>query len=68
MQRARGFVLYVNNQTKAVGISLEEAQRLAAPFIREKRPPQLRIESAVAPAPSQIWNFDHAIGQWVERS
>ena len=35
MQRPLGFVLYVNNQTKAIGVPLEEAQRLAEPYTRE---------------------------------
>jgi len=68
MQRPLGFVLYVNNQTKAIGVPLEEAQRLAGPYIREKRPPRLRIESAGEMSSWRVWRYDHGTRQWVERS
>jgi hypothetical protein len=68
MQRPLGFVLYVNNQTKAIGVPLQEAQRLAESYIREKRPPRLRIEGAAEMSPWRIWRYDHVTQQWVERS
>jgi hypothetical protein len=68
MQRSIGFVLYVNNQTKAIGVALQEAQRLAEPYTREKRPLRLRIESDGATSPWQVWSYDHATRRWVERS
>jgi hypothetical protein len=68
MQRSLGFVLYVNDQTKAIGVPLQEAQRLAEPYTHEKRPLRLRIESAPEMSPLQIWSYDHATRQWVERS
>jgi hypothetical protein len=67
MQRPVGFVLYVNNQTKAIGVPLQEAQRLAEPYTREKRPPRLRIESAGGMSPWRVWSYNHATRQWVER-
>jgi len=68
MQRSLGFVLYVNNQTKAIGVPFQEAQRIAAPYTREKRPPRLRIESAAEVSPWRVWRYDHETRRWVERS
>jgi len=61
-----GFMLYVDDKLTAVGKSLEEAKRLAEPYLTDTR--QLRIESAVAPAPTQIWNYHYDIRMWVERN
>jgi len=68
MQPPLGFVLYVDNRTKAVDVPLKEAQRIAAPYTREKHPLRLRIESADALSPPRIWRYDRATGQWVESS
>jgi len=67
MQRPFGFVLYVNNRTKAIGVPFQEAQRLAEPYTREKWPPRLRIESAGEISPWRVWRYDHATQRWVER-
>ena len=66
MEPALGFVLYVNNRAMAFGSSFELAQKLASPFICHEPPPRLRIESADAPAPSQVWSYDHTAGLWGE--
>jgi hypothetical protein len=68
MQRSQGFVLYVNNQTKAIGVPLQEAQRLAEPYTHEKHPLPLRIESAGQTSPWLVWSYDHATRRWVEHS
>ena len=60
-----GYVLHVDGKAVEVGRSLEEAKRFAEKYIAKR--PALRIESAVAPAPTQIWNYDHEIKAWVER-
>ncbi len=60
-----GFVVYVEGTATKVGRSLEEAKRIAEEYVASKRP--LRIESAVAPAPTQVWNYDYDIRAWVER-
>jgi hypothetical protein len=60
-----GYIVYVDGDATKVGRSLEEAKRLAEEHMVNKQP--LRIESAVAPAPSQIWNYDYEIRAWVER-
>lgn len=60
-----GYVFYVDGKPTAVGKSLEETKRLAEEHMAGNRP--LRIESMVAPAPSQTWNYDYGIQKWVER-
>ena len=60
-----GYVLYVGEKPAAVGKSLDETKRFAEQYIPNMRP--LKIESAVAPAPSQTWNYDYGIRMWVER-
>ncbi len=61
------FVLHIDGEAKAVGASLEEAQRLAAPYLGADPIPDLRIETFAAPAPSRIWYYDPADAVWVER-
>jgi len=60
-----GYVLYVDGRAMSVGRSLDEAKHLGTQHMASRKP--LRIESAVAPAPSQIWNYDYDIAAWVER-
>ena len=59
-----GYIVYVNGNATKVGRSLEEAKRLAEEHMVNRQP--LRIESAVAPAPGQVWNYDYQIRAWVE--
>lgn len=60
-----GYVVYVDGNATKVGRSFDEAKQLAEEYMPSKRP--LRIQSAVAPAPTQTWNYDYDIGRWVER-
>ena len=60
-----GYVVYVEGVATEVGRSLAEAKGLADKYIAKNRP--LKIESAVAPAPAQVWNYDYNIRAWVER-
>ena len=64
-QLIAGFMLYVDGKPTDVGRSLEEAQQMATRYVAKRN--ALRIESAVAPAPSQIWNYNHELSAWVER-
>lgn len=59
-----GYILYVDGTATFVAKSLHEAQQESKLYINSKKP--LRIKSAVAPAPSQIWNYDYSISAWVE--
>lgn len=59
-----GYVLHVNGNAVAVGRTFQECKIAAEQYLSNK--PALQIVSAVAPAPSQKWNYDYAISQWVE--
>lgn len=58
-------MVYIDDKPTSVVNSLEEAKQLAEPHIVNRL--SLRIESLVAPAPSQIWIYDHRITDWVEQ-
>ena len=60
-----GYVLYVDGRETSVGRSLDEAKQLGTQHMSQKKP--LRIESAVAPAPTQVWNYDYEMRTWVGR-
>ena len=60
-----GYIVYVEGAATEAGRSLDEAKRLAEKYMARNCP--LRIESAVAPAPIQVWNYDYDIRAWVER-
>lgn len=64
LQLIFGYVLHVNGQPTSVGHSLEEAKASAIQYIASYA--TLQINSAVAPAPTQTWNYDYEIMQWVE--
>lgn len=59
-----GYVLYANDHEVAFGRTLQETQAAASQYLDKKA--NLRIKSAVAPAPTQIWNYDYTIQKWVE--
>jgi len=60
-----GYVLSVDGAATDFAASFEAAEQAAKEYIPSKR--TLRIESAVAPAPTRVWNYDYSIGAWVER-
>lgn len=60
-----GYMLYINDNPEAPVYSLNEAKQSAAPHILNRA--SLRIESFVAPAPSQIWTYDYKEMDWVEK-
>jgi len=60
-----GYIVYVDGTATKVGRSLDEAKRLGEEFMFKKC--SLRIESAVAPAPTRVWNYDYNVPDWVER-
>ena len=59
------YVVYVNGTAKYGADTFEDAKRHAATHLQTGD--QLRIESWVAPAPSQVWIFDKSIEAWVEQ-
>ncbi len=60
-----GYLIHVDDKLTAVGKSLEDAKQLAERHIGDAK--RLRITSAVAPAPTQIWVYDQGIRMWVEQ-
>lgn len=56
-------MVYIDDKPTSLQNSLDEAKQLAGQYIANR--PSLRIESFVAPAPSQGWIYDHQIGDWV---
>ncbi|WP_211242883.1 hypothetical protein [Sinimarinibacterium sp. CAU 1509] len=58
-------MLYVEGKPTKVSPTLKEAKEQAAAYLPAGVP--LKIESHVAPAPSQAWNYDHTLQQWVEQ-
>ena len=64
IQLVFGYVLHVNGEPTSVGQSLEEAKASAVRYVASGA--TLQINSAMAPAPSRTWNYDHELGQWVE--
>lgn len=60
-----GYMIYIDDKPTNVVNSLEEAKQLVGPQMVNRS--SLRIESLVAPAPSQIWIYDYKVPQWVEQ-
>lgn len=59
-----GYMLFVDDKPTQPAESFAEAKSVATPYLNSGK--ALRIESFIAPAPSQIWNYDSTIAQWVE--
>lgn len=59
------YMIYIDDKPTILQNSLNEAKQLAGQYIANS--PSLRIESFVAPAPSQVWIYDYQIGDWVEQ-
>lgn len=60
-----GYLVYVDDEVTAVGKSLDDAKKVGERYISDAR--RLKITSAVAPAPTQVWIYDHSIRMWVEQ-
>jgi len=58
-----GCKLYVDETLTTVVYSLEEARRLAVPYIHKRQ--VLKLESCVASLPTQVWAYDYDIAAWV---
>lgn len=57
------FQLYADDKPVAVCDTLDKAKDHAKNFIEQGN--AVRIESFVAPAPSEIWRFDREVEAWV---
>jgi len=60
-----GYMLYVDDKPTIMGTSYKEAKKAAN--TNSIIPLPLRIESFVAPMPSQIWIYDYTIQEWIEQ-
>jgi hypothetical protein len=58
-----GCRLYVDEELTAVGYSLEETRRRAAPYTHKQR--ALKIESCAVALPTQVWAYDYDIKAWI---
>ena len=63
VEEMSNFQLYVNDKPVAVFDTLDEAKTRAKDFIGQGS--DVRIESFVAPAPSETWRFDTEVDAWV---
>ena len=59
----QGYLLYANDKHITFYYTLDEAKTRAKDFIGQGS--DVRIESFVAPAPSEIWRFDTEVDAWV---
>ena len=57
------FLLYADDKPVTIFDTLHEAQSRAKEFIGQGS--AVRIESFVAPAPSEVWRFDTEVNAWV---
>ncbi len=57
------FLLYANDKPVTIFDTLDEAKSRASEFIGQGS--SVRIESFVAPAPSEMWRFDTEADAWV---
>lgn len=59
----RNYFLHVGGALASGPVSFEEAKKNAIPYITEKA--ALKIESLVAPAPSEIFYYDYEVSDWI---
>jgi hypothetical protein len=57
-----GYMVFANNNLVDARDTLEQAQAVAMEHVRSGT--RVRIESLVAPAPSQFWYYDRVDGAW----
>lgn len=60
-----GIQLLADNKLIALPDSLEQAKKLAEPYIIEKR--EIKIECSASPAPMRNWIYDYKERDWVEQ-
>ncbi len=58
-----GCKLYVEEKSVAAAYSLEQARRLAIPYLDKQQ--AIKIEIHVASLPTQVWVYDYDIKSWV---
>jgi hypothetical protein len=58
-----GCKLYVDERSMAAAYSLEQARRLAIPYLANRR--AIKIEIHVASLPTQVWAYDYDAKSWL---
>ncbi len=58
-----GCKLYVDEKATAAAHSLEQARRLALPYIDKRQ--AITLEICIASRPTQLWDYDYGTGEWV---
>jgi hypothetical protein len=63
MSLITGCKLYIDEKSTTTAYSLEQAHRLAVPYINNRQ--SIRLEIGVASRPTQVWAYDYATGEWI---
>lgn len=58
-----GCKLYVDEKSTTMAYSLEQARRLALPYINKRQ--AIKLEVSVTAHPIQVWIFDYETREWV---
>jgi hypothetical protein len=61
-----GCKLYVDEKVTTAAYSLEQARRLAVPYINNRQ--AIKLEISIASRPTQLWAYDHDTREWVLQS
>ncbi len=58
-----GCKLYVDEKSTTMAASLEQARRLAVPYINNRQ--AIKLEIGIASRPTQVWAYDYDTREWV---
>lgn len=58
-----GCKLHVDEKATTVAYSLEQARRLAIPYINNRQ--AIKLEICVTSRPTQVWAYDYDTSEWV---
>ncbi len=66
MPLTMGCKLYVDEKATTAAHSLEQARRLAVPYINKRQ--AIKLEICITSRPTQLWAYDYDTGEWVLES
>lgn len=58
-----GCKIFVDEKSMAAAYSLDQAHRLALPYLDKQQ--SIKIEIQIESRPNQVWAYDYAIKSWV---
>lgn len=58
-----GCKLYVDEKSTTMACSLQQARRLALPYINKRQ--AIKLEISVTAHPTQVWIYDHETREWI---